>query len=257
MRSHQYLPAGTLQPFIKAFMIIESEEGMCNHLLPDTSMVMAFRLQGRVVQAGNGITDNLPVSVLSGLRKTSRTVEYTHHSATLLVIFKEGGAAAFFNTPMHELFESTVSLDSLIPRSKIAIIEEQLAEASGNRERIEIVEQFLLSCLQYQKADLLIFDAIQQIKEAKGMIRIQELVGRFPISRDPFEKRFRRIMGSSPKQFASIIRMRQLVQNHSAATSLTDLAHSAGYFDQAHFIKDFKSFTGQTPHDFFATARYW
>jgi AraC-like DNA-binding protein len=257
MHMQQYRPAGTLQPFVKSFMIIESEQGMSNNLLPDTSIIMAFRLKGKVVQAGEGIDNELPLSVISGLRKTSRTVRYATGTATLLVIFKEGGAAAFFDGSMHELFESTVSLDSLVPRSKLEAVEEQLAEAANNRECIEIIEQYLLSALHYRRPDLLILDAIQQIKQTKGAIKIQELLRRFPISRDPFEKRFRRITGSSPKQFASIIRLRSLVHDHSAASNLTDLAHTAGYFDQAHFIKDFKSFTGQTPHEFFTSAKYW
>jgi methylphosphotriester-DNA--protein-cysteine methyltransferase len=257
MHMQQYLPASTLQPFVKSFMIIESEQGMSNNLLPDTSIIMAFRLKGKVVQAGEGMDNELPLSVISGLRKTSRTVRYATDTATLLVLFKEGGAAAFFQEPMHELFESTVSLDSLVLRSKLEAVEEQLAEAANNRACIEIVEQFLLSALHYRRPDLLILDAIQQIKQTKGAIKIQELVHRLPISRDPFEKRFRRITGSSPKQFASIIRFRSLVHDHSAAGNLTGLAHTAGYFDQAHFIKDFKSFTGQTPHDFFASAKFW
>lgn len=169
----------------------------------------------------------------------------------------EGGAAAFFKEPMHELFETSQPLDNLIPRSKLNDIEEALAEAANNPERIAIVEKFLHSSLITQQPDLLILHAIETIKQANGSLRIKDLIAVLPISQDPFEKRFRRITGASPKQFAGITKLRGLIHNYSPAQSLTDLAHSSGYFDQAHFIKDFRSFTGQSPRDFFKSPAFW
>jgi AraC-like DNA-binding protein len=51
--------------------------------------------------------------------------------------------------------------------------------------------------------------------------------------------------------------MRHVIDTYTADRSLTDTAHTAGYFDQAHFIKDFKSFTGETPDAFFKSSRFW
>jgi methylphosphotriester-DNA--protein-cysteine methyltransferase len=253
----QFLPCTILQPFIKSFLIIESEQGMVNRILPDTSIVMAFRLKGQVTYTENGTYHNLPSSVITGIRESSRLIDYSKNAATLLVIFHEGGAAAFFKEPLHELSGISVSLDYLIHCSRLQTIEEQLAETHSNSNRIQTVEEFLLSELKKTQADLLIQEAIQKIKFSKGDIKIKDLLTGLPISRDPFEKRFRRITGTSPKQFSGIVRLKNLINNYSGSTNLTDAAHKAGYFDQAHFIKDFRSFTGQTPHDFFKSATWW
>ncbi|WP_205513420.1 helix-turn-helix domain-containing protein [Longitalea arenae] len=252
-----YLPSPLLQPYIKHFLFIEYEQGMVNRILPDTSIVIAFRLRGQVSYSDNGIVHDFPVSVISGIRESSRLVDYAQNSANLLVIFKEGGAAAFFKEPLHELGSISTSLDNLIHRSKVNALEEQLAAADNNQQRISMVEQFLLSELKKTSFDLLVNEAIHQIKEAKGNIKIKEILSALPISRDPFEKRFRKITGTSPKHFAAIIRLKNLIENYSSRVNLTDAAYSAGYYDQAHFIKDFRAFTGQTPHDFFKTPPLW
>ena len=236
---------------------MESEQGMVNRLLPDTSIVIAFRLKGQVAFSDNGVVQPIPPSVISGIRESSRTVNYAKDTCNLLVIFKEGGAAAFFKEPLHELGSISVSLDYLIQQSKVRVLEEELAIAENTAQRIGIIEQFLLSELKNTQPDLLVSEAMQQIRQSKGDIKIKSLLSGLPISRDPFEKRFRKITGTSPKHFAAIIRLQNLIENYSGAVSLTEAAYSAGYYDQAHFIKDFRSFTGQTPHDFFKTPPLW
>ncbi len=257
MKIEKYIPADRLKPFIKTFMIIESENGTENRILPDTSIVLAFRFNGQITYRENNVKNNLPASLITGLMKSARLLNYSKETANLLVIFNECGAAAFFNEPIHELFGTSVSLESLIQRSNLSEIEEQLAEAKTNRQRISIVEQFLISELKETQSDMLVLNAAQKIKSANGDVKIRDLVEVLHISRDPFEKRFRRLVGTSPKQFASIVRLRNLIDNRSPAESLTDAAQAAGYFDQAHFIKDFKSFTGQTPQAFFKSSAYW
>ena len=253
----QFPPSPVLQPYIKHFLILESEQGMVNRILPDTSIVIAFRLRGKVSYADNGTTHTFPQSVISGIRASSRIVDYAKDTANLLIIFKEGGAAAFFKEPLHELDSISVSLDYLIQRSKVNAVEEELAAATNNSQRILIVERFLLSELKKTQTDLLVSEAIQQIRQSKGAIKIKDLLSGLPISRDPFEKRFRKITGTSPKHFSVIVRLKNVIENYSGALSLTDAAYSAGYYDQAHFIKDFKAFTGQAPHDFFKTPPAW
>lgn len=257
MKLERYPPSLLLRPFVRTFLVIESESGMENTVLPDTGIVMAFRFRGSVMQKEEGKVDRLPASVISGLRRSSRLLAYERQTANLLVTFTEGGAAAFFKAPLHELFGDSVSLDNFFPRSRLNDIEEQLAEAENDRSRIAIVERFLLSVIQESNEDRLILAAIQRIREANGNLSIKQLLAKLPVSRDPFEKRFRRATGASPKQFAGIIRMRHLIAHYSHAHTLTHVAYEAGYFDQAHFIKDFRTFTGQAPRDFFRSGAYW
>jgi AraC-like DNA-binding protein len=230
---------------------------MENRILPNTSIVMAFRYKGRLASTEGGVKNGLPASVITGLRKSARLINYSRDTATLLVMFKEGGAPAFFDEPLHELFGTTLALEQLIHRHMLDNIEEQLAEAGSNRQRISIVERFLLSMLKKPQPDELILLTIQRIRRVNGNIRITDLVTGLPISMDPFEKRFRRIMGTSPKQFARIVRLRNFVDKYPQSKNLTEAALMAGYYDQAHLIKDFKTFARQTPKDFFRSPPNW
>ncbi|WP_080054814.1 helix-turn-helix domain-containing protein [Spirosoma aerolatum] len=257
MNTELFLPTAQLSHLVKRFMIIESDLGMINKILPATSVVMAFRYRGGVSYATDSTAISLPTSAITGLRNTTRLVNYANETANLLVIFQEGGAAGLMREPIHELFGLNVSLDSLFPLQLIRDVEEQLAEAKSNRQRVSVVEQFLIRQMTGITTDALVTNAIRNIQRTSGAIRIRELLTDLPISRDPFEKRFRRIVGTSPKQFAEIVRFRHIINQYSPETSLTDTAYTAGYFDQAHFINDFKSFTGQSPQQFFKAGRYW
>lgn len=72
------------------------------------------------------------------------------------------------------------------------------------------------------------------------------------VSQSTLERRFRSIIGTTPKKFASIVRFKQALSHYKPQASLTDLGYEAGFYDQAHFIREFKSFTGETPEQFFA-----
>lgn len=257
MITEQFLPTDRLRPFIRTFLIIDSEQGMVNKILPGTSIVMAFRYKGSVRYAEDPGETAMPLSVITGLRNSVRLIDYAKETATLLVIFNEGGAAALFKEPLHELFGSSVALDNLIRHSIVSDLEERLAEAKNNQQRVDIAEQFLLSRLNETVHDRLVAEAVRTIQLASGSIRIKDLATDLSISQDPFEKRFRRIIGTSPKQFSTIVRLRTLIGQYSPGQRLTESAYRAGYFDQAHFIKDFKTFTGQTPHLFFNAGPYW
>ncbi|MGV3560079.1 helix-turn-helix domain-containing protein [Larkinella arboricola] len=257
MDIQQFLPTDALKPFVRAFLIIESDTGMMNRVVPDTSIVMAFRCKGTVTEMHDGQRQRLPGSVITGLRKSSRLLHYDRRTAMLLVLFREGGAATFFCEPLHELFGASRPLDDLIDRRELVETEERLAEAQTHPQRIALIERFLLGRLRQFRPEQRMAQAVATIKAANGNTGIKALAQSLGISQDALEKRFRRTVGTTPKQFAAIVRFRHLIRAHPASPSLTDLAYEAGYFDQAHFIKDFRSFTGQAPQDFFTSGRYW
>lgn len=257
MKMKKFIPSDALKPYIKNYMIIESKTGTVNKILPDTSIVMAFRLKGEVAFHQGETQTKLPASVITGLRNSSRLINYSKNASTLLVTFKEWGAAAFFNNPLHELFGLHLSLDNLIHARKLNEVEDLLAETKDNKQRISIVERFLLSNVKEIELEPAILSAVEKIKFNKGNIRIKNLAESVSTSIDPFEKKFRRIIGTSPKQFSTIVRVRNFINRYRHSQSLTTAALEAGYFDQSHFIKDFKLFTGQTPKDFFKSPRFW
>ena len=247
-----YLPSPLLSPFIRHFMIIESKDEVVNRVLPNTALVMAFRFKGRVNQLEGDSKQKLPASMISGLRKSGRLINYSRDTGNILVNFREVGANSFIKEPLYELFGESVSLDQLTGYHNVSEIEEQLAEAKNNRTRIALIEDFLITKLCNPKPDQLVLTALEKIQLSKGNIRITELAHQLCISQDAFEKRFRKAVGVSPKQFSFIIRMTAVIANgRNNSQALNEIAFHAGYFDQPHFNKDFKLFTGQTPKDFF------
>jgi AraC-like DNA-binding protein len=125
-------------------------------------------------------------------------------------------------------------------------------EAAGSIEKkVAIVQQFFIERIRYQKTDMLITKSVEKITAANGVLDVKDLSDSLYISRDAFEKRFRKAVGTAPKQFADIVRMKALIGRAHLTDSLLDSALSAGFFDQSHFIRNFKRFTGLTPKDFF------
>jgi methylphosphotriester-DNA--protein-cysteine methyltransferase len=117
------------------------------------------------------------------------------------------------------------------------------------------VEEFLLSRITFGSKDELILEAIRHIQDCKGNIKMSELISRLFISRSPIEKRFRKIVGTSPKKFASLVRFNDILTSYRPNQSLTEVAHGAGIYEQSHFIKQFKTYTGDTPEIFFSTPK--
>lgn len=247
-------PVSCLIPYIKTFMVVESETATVNRLLPDTTVVAAIRLRGQVQFNDKKGSTSLPAFSISGLRNSYRMAEYGQNSANILVHFKEGGASAFLDLPMHELFESNVELDHLFIPSDLILLQEQIQALESIQSKVNIVQHFFISRLKNKQQDLLIAHAIEKIKTTKGILSIKDLSGHLHISIDVFEKRFRRIVGATPKQFSDIVRMKSLIAQTHFNRRLVDSALDAGFFDQSHFIRNFKKFAGQTPRAFLYAA---
>jgi AraC-like DNA-binding protein len=218
---------------------------------------MAFRFKGKLRHLVQDESENLSPFMISGLRKSSRLINYSKDTGNLLVIFKEAAANLFFKEPLYELFEQSGVLENFSGYRDVSFIGERLAGATDNRQRIDLIEDFLLARLYRRQPDPLILAALERIHLSKGAVKIKELAASLYISQDAFEKRFRREVGASPKQFSYITRMRAIVQGGIKKQLLTDIAFDAGYFDQPHFNKDFKLFTGQTPSDFIKSPVFW
>ena len=93
--------------------------------------------------------------------------------------------------------------------------------------------------------------AVSRIEDARGVVRIDRLARWVGLSQSALERRFRRVTGTSPKKFASIVRLRHVVHLRAKGADFTSIAIAAGYCDQSHFIKDFKQITGFAPESFF------
>lgn len=251
MTYETYIPSDPLKPFIRLFAIQEVAEEATYKVLPDTGVVIGFQYKGRLFRVDDGQPIALDTSGISGLADHHRSFRNLPGTGTILVFFKEAGAAPFFRQPLHEIFRESVTLENFILRSELLCLEEQLAEAPTNPERIKLLEKFLIGRMSRGEPDKLVLAALALIHKSKGTIRIKALAEQLHTSQSPLEKRFRAAVGASPKKFASIVRLKNLLQQFPKTGSLTELGYEAGFYDQAHFIKEFKAFTGDTPENFF------
>src|SRR5690606_11660082 len=129
-------------------------------------------------------------------------------------------------------------------------VEEKLALANTDKQRISIVEKCLVSQLKDIQTDKLVVEAVKLIYQTNGTIRIKELNEKLLISPSPREKRVRKVVGTSANKFASIVRFNTVLDNLNEAKTLTEICYENNFFDQAHFIKDCKQFPGDTPENF-------
>lgn len=255
MKFDTYIPCDILKPFIKSFAIQEITQTSTYRVLPDTGLVIGFQYKGKLSRLQNETETPLSISGVSGLADFSRTFKNSKDIGTVLVFFKEAGATPFFRQPLHELFRESVSLDNFMLRSELLCLEEQLAGAKADTQRITVVENFLINRMTNTEPDKLVLAALALIHKSKGNIRIKELTEQLLISQSPLEKRFRQAVGTSPKKFTSIVRLKNVIQQYDNVNSLTELGFEAGFYDQAHFIKEFKIFTGDTPEKFFSDKK--
>lgn len=245
-----FMPCEALRPYVKSLAISENALEASYKVIPDVSIVMGFQYSGHLGYIDNG--QHLPLSTagITGLMDSYRVFHNASGTATFLVMFCETGANAFFDIPLHEIYNQSIALDNLFLRSQMDAVCAQLYDCTNDLDRVSVVERFLLSRLN-PHADPLVQKAVQLIQQHGGQVKIKQLTELLAISQSQFEKRFRKTVGCSPKKFASITRLRTLLHTTNVSSTLTQKGLDAGYFDQAHFIKDFKSFTGQNPEDFF------
>jgi AraC-like DNA-binding protein len=255
MKFDTYIPCDILKPFVKSFAVQETTKENTYKVLPDLGLVIGFQYKGKLSRLQNETEIPLSTSGVSGLADHSIAFKNSPDIGTVLIFFKEAGATQFFRQPLHELFRESVSLDNFMLRSELLCLEEQLAEARTDTQRIASVEHFLINRMTNTEPDKLVLAALALIHRSKGNIRIKELTEQLFISQSPLEKRFRQVVGASPKKFASIVRLKNIIQQYDTVNSLTELGYENGFYDQAHFIKEFKAFTGDTPEKFFSDKK--
>jgi AraC-like DNA-binding protein len=250
MKFDKYIPAQQLRPYVRQLVITEAACSNQYKVLPTPGLVIGFQYKGRLAIVDGPVTNKLAPAGVTGITDTFRIFSNSANTGTVLVYFTETGFANFTVVPAHELFNRSIALTEIFRRADIEQVEDALSNAITDKQRILIIEQFLVSKLNNVKKDLLIEEAVRLIIQRKGATRISQLNKQLLISQSPFEKRFRKIVGSSPKKFASIVRLNAVIEQLTDPGRLTGISYENNFFDQAHFIKDFKQFTGSTPENF-------
>jgi AraC-like DNA-binding protein len=159
-------------------------------------------------------------------------------------------ASRLIGSSLQELTDSSVAMRDLFGDGPVSVLEERLAEADSSLERVQQVEAFLLPRLRANELAPAMQHAVRSLRD-NPTLSGRVLAAQLDISERHLSRSFRSIFGISPKQFARIARIGKIVRARWNGGAWADIAHTMGFFDQAHMINDFKSMVGVTPAQLF------
>jgi AraC-like DNA-binding protein len=187
-------------------------------------------------------------SFVAGLQEKAVRVEHDGHVFGVQLALSPPAAHVLFRTPMHALASRTVELDDLLG-ADAGRLAERLHETPTWAARFDRLDSFLARRLAATPPPPLELTwAWQRLERTRGRYPIGRIAAELGWSRKRLVTRFREGIGVAPKTAARVLRF------HHAVTRLTsanerwrDLAIACGYYDQAHFNRDFREFAGLTP----------
>ena len=163
-------------------------------------------------------------------------------------------ACVFLNTEVSQFNNRIGELPAGIHTS-IRELHSKLLDTTLMHSRIELLDEFLLHRLSLYETKLnktaLISHVISELKQKDFFDNIENVASRYGITARYLQKLFIQHTGITPKLYSKINRFQNSLMLMSKKNStLTDIAYECGYFDQSHFIREFKSFTGYIPSGF-------
>ncbi len=250
-----HFPNPPLARFVENIWYVESSdpEHKREKVLPDGAIELIIDLDSRPkkIFADEFATDQFrscKKAWISGER-TRYLVIGTENACMVGIRFRPGGAYPFFRFPISELNEAVIELD-LIWGALVSEIRDQLLELQGPDERIAALEKFLLrQALRSLEPNRTVSFAINQLQHSPQFLAIRDLAGTIGITQKHLISQFGKVVGLRPKSFARVCKFQKvlsLIEERNQIEWL-DIAYECGYYDQAHFIKEFHSFSGLNP----------
>lgn len=261
---HLYQPRLPLAPFIDVFWLTENtfrSHGM-ERVLPTGTMQIIINLHDRPIltqgRGGSRERESINSSIVSGAHMDYLIIDTASIVSCLGIVFKPGGAGPFFPLPLTEIRNQRISLDALWGMES-DFLREQLLQAETPRARFHtlecLMERKLHSCFEnVRKTRPFISYTVEQLGRTPGETCLDRLKEQSGYATTRFIKLFSSDVGLTPKQFYRVQRFQCILNTlfSRQQADWTDLALQSGYFDQAHFIHEFKSFTGITPGHYFS-----
>ena len=251
MRLQLYNIVPPLQPYIKVICSMDCDgDADTRHIrvLPDACVELFINYTSTPIAT---ISNQLHKESIVSFRMTKpMDVQMRKGSGCLAICFNPGMAYRFFQLPMHLLSDSTTALAELW-NNNAAEIEEQLADASDNHARAVILQNHLLKLLADKEHDSHIELCLKQIQVPGRLNTVGDLTARTGLSQRHLSRKFQTYVGLPPKEYLRVSRfLRSLsyLKKHPDF-SLTTIAYESGYYDQAHFIRQYRAYTGYTPRE--------
>jgi AraC-like DNA-binding protein len=252
-------PQKQLSRYIDTFWIFESSAGLP---MTDSRIVVPNGRAKMLIPYKNPLSvvvENSPVYTgenqifLTGIQNNPRTIcSPVNDTGTIGVELTPKGLYHFFKLSMSEITDRIYSFEDLFGRWGRQL-QNRISDIEDPDEKIAFLQITLTNLLEANtRSYALLDDTIDWILQSHGMIRIQELAVQTGYSRRYLDMLFKEHVGLSPKSLASILRFQQLYQRWVQDHEAVFLRHEFYdyYYDQAHFIKEFRRFTGYTPQRF-------
>jgi AraC-like DNA-binding protein len=256
MVSYRYKPPPPLDRFVDVIWVMEAPAAPHSkeRLLPDGSVELVFDLgSGRFpIFTNEALThrEYFRDSVVCGPHSRAFGIDTSTGTSVAGVHFKPGGARPFLKLPSAEMLNTHVVLDAFWGRAAAARVREQLLEALTPQSKAKILESQLLAIAAgLPDRHPAVAFALNEFHSTPEAQKISTLTDRIGVSPRHFIDIFRIEVGLTPKLFCRIRRFQRALRQISRGAHLhwPSVALEAGYFDQAHFIHDFRAFSGINP----------
>jgi AraC-like DNA-binding protein len=252
-------PSEKLRPFIRQYWALETEMKSGEHyfqrIIPSglPEMILYFDHKPEAVSGNRYFEDHF---LLSAPQSDFYDIRISQNLNLFSVIFQPQGLHRFFKIPVNELFNIAVPLQYL-DKGLSAELRARISGRESFFKKIEIVEDCLVKLLKHHQKDYdfeRISGIVGLIRKTRGNVRVEQLASFACLGKKQFERTFSSHIGMTPKNYLKTIRMQAAIYSKSKRepVSLTELAFESGYYDQSHFIHDFKTMTGYTPRQFFS-----
>lgn len=212
----------------------------------DISLVFHFETPPCLLKPELG---TLPFYFIAPVVPKANLIQLCHQNCSFIITCKPTVFSRFFGislTPIQQIFIP-------LPRQLFHPLWEQLKETGDFNERIETFTRFVASFGLHPYEPDLIDRVYDDIVSNAVFTTLQEISSQYLMTERTLQRNFGTRLGISPKKLARIVRINYLwekIKNNKTIDS-HDLVFLGNYFDQNHFIKDFKAITGETPRSFF------
>jgi AraC-like DNA-binding protein len=244
-------PNKILRQYISRYWIWEDEPDLPK-LLPGTGTELMFHYHQPFVGINKGKACEMPLCHIIAPRNESHYLKPVNRVGFIAVRFRAGAFRHFCRESSINLIDSFIDIGDLWGKDG-ADFGQQVLDGKNFKERILTIERFLMVFFaRYQKLDQWMDMAVEKVLYEYNTVKLAELSHNFFISERQLQRKFKECVGVSPKVFQINSRfeavLKQLLLNKRK--DYLTIALDNGYYDQAHFIKEFQRYVGQQPSSF-------
>lgn len=254
----EYYPSTALAPFVdryyRGIFNTSAEANRSIKIVPNGCLELIIHLKELYCKLPNGNKlSYTPDYMLIGMFSKTYQVHFSEQVPVFSIRFKPQALPYILRIKGSEVFENYGDIESLLDKRFLNFCH-RIREDQNIGTMIERTEKFLVQILAKQTLEeSYVTKAVKLIYNSR-MNHVHELSEKVNISQRQLERKFKELIGVSPKQYFKLIRINKAIEllRQNQSLNLTDITYYCGYFDQAHFIKDFKQITSQTPSSFIA-----